>query len=429
LATRLGSRRPWFVFWLVGLASPLTIYALDFWEHSIGVALLLWAAVALYDAAEGANARRAAIAGALVGTAFLLRTEALVYGGIGVLVALTVLHRRVRQLATPIRSALAFGAGVLVPVLLGTALELALVGRSLRFTRASTAVSVAGTGSTALPGSRVSDAIATTVNLRPSLDAVSYLGGAAATALIVVLAATSSRPLQPRERRVLVGFAVLVGLLYALRFAEGLGFVPGLFAAAPIAAIAIGLGWSPSPRRLLTAVALGALPFMWLFQFVGGATPQWGGRYELPTTMLLFTVGAVALDAVPRWLARSAVVLSIAVTAFGLLWLSQRSHSIGDAMGQVDRLSQPVLVSSVAHLFREGGASYAPDRRWLTAVQPEQQDQAANLVRQAGYTEFAFITLDAEKPREFDGYRRMGTQSIELFTDVHLRVTTYDASS
>src|SRR5690606_13033976 len=41
LARRLGDRQDgWPAFWLAGLASPLAIYALDLWEHTLGVALM-----------------------------------------------------------------------------------------------------------------------------------------------------------------------------------------------------------------------------------------------------------------------------------------------------------------------------------------------------------------------------------------------------
>ena len=326
------------------------------------------------------------IAGALVGSAFLLRTEALVYGAIGASVALVLLYRQRRRLARALRFILEFAAGAAITVGLGSCAR-AGDGRSAACaslaSEPGSAASSAGTVGSPVPGSRVSDAIATTVNLRPSLDLASYAAGAAVVAMIVIIVwgASNGRSSQPREKRVLVGFALLVGGLYVVRVSQGLGFVPGLFAAAPIAAVALALGWAPWKRRVLTAVAVGALPFIWLFQYVGGAAPQWGGRYELPTTMLLVVVGIVALESLPRWIGRSLIAVSVVITSFGVLWLGQRSHSIGDAMAKIDRLQQPVVVSDVAHLFREGGASYDTDRRWLTAVDgaagPSSGDRAA----------------------------------------------------
>jgi hypothetical protein len=98
-------------------------------------------------------------------------------------------------------------------------------------------------------------------------------------------------------------------------------------------------------------------------------------------------------------------------------------------MVEVRQLPQPVVVSGVAHLFREGGAFYDPDRRWLTATTPSQQDRAAEIARLAGYGQFGFISLEGEQPRDFGGYRRGGSEVIDLFNDVHLRVTTYDATA
>ena len=264
LAQRLGSQRPWAVFWLVGLASPITIYALDFWEHSIGVALLLWAGVALFDVVVANRRFGGLVAGALVGSAFLLRTEALVYGAIGAATALALLYRQRRQLAEAMRFSLQFVVGAAIAVGLGTALELATVGRMLRFTRATGAAVGAGGGGGSLPGSRFSDAIATTVNLRPSLDLGSYAEGLAVVAMIVlIVVAFSTNILQaPGERRALKAFAVLVAGLYVLRFGKGLGFVPGLFAATPVAAVALGAGWWPPRRRALITVALIALPVL-----------------------------------------------------------------------------------------------------------------------------------------------------------------------
>ena len=45
LARRLGGGDGWAAFWIIGLASPVAIYALDFWEHTLGLALMLWGVV------------------------------------------------------------------------------------------------------------------------------------------------------------------------------------------------------------------------------------------------------------------------------------------------------------------------------------------------------------------------------------------------
>ena len=70
----------WTVFWVLGLASPVAIYALDFWEHSVGLALMLWGVVVVLDVINTRAGRRGARWPALLfGAAATMRQEALVY--------------------------------------------------------------------------------------------------------------------------------------------------------------------------------------------------------------------------------------------------------------------------------------------------------------------------------------------------------------
>ena len=88
LARRIGGGDGWWAFWAVGLASPLAVYALDFWEHAPGIALVLWGVVLLYDVVDGRAGWWAALgSGACFGAAFTMRTESLVYAAAAVGVA------------------------------------------------------------------------------------------------------------------------------------------------------------------------------------------------------------------------------------------------------------------------------------------------------------------------------------------------------
>ena len=49
LARRIGGGDGWPAFWIIGLASPVAVYALDFWEHTLGLGLMLWGVVLLLD--------------------------------------------------------------------------------------------------------------------------------------------------------------------------------------------------------------------------------------------------------------------------------------------------------------------------------------------------------------------------------------------
>src|SRR3546814_4037823 len=80
LATRLaGDDAGWLTFWVVGLASPMTVYALDFWEHASGAALMVWAAVHMLGFARAVGRWWSPVpTGALLGPAATMRSDAFV---------------------------------------------------------------------------------------------------------------------------------------------------------------------------------------------------------------------------------------------------------------------------------------------------------------------------------------------------------------
>ncbi len=84
ISTRVGGDG-WTAFWVVGAASPIVVYALDLWEHSIGVAAMVGGVALVLDVvAERPGRWRALAAGGLFGVAATLRTEALVYALVAV---------------------------------------------------------------------------------------------------------------------------------------------------------------------------------------------------------------------------------------------------------------------------------------------------------------------------------------------------------
>ncbi|MBV9663154.1 MAG: hypothetical protein JOZ37_04230 [Actinobacteria bacterium] len=419
LAARLGAgeRWRWAVFWLVGLASPLTIYALDFWEHSVGVALVAWAAVFLFDLAHGDTRWwRALGAGLLLGAAATMRTEALVYAAVITGVACVVQLVRSRKVVPVVIAGLAVSAGLVLPLVANNALEHATAGGTIRATRA------AGTVTTQqVTGGRFEEAVLTAVGLNPELSTGAYVVGVLLLALLVLVALRSASP----EPLLAVGAGVAALLLYILRFAQGPGFVPGLVATTPIAAVAPARGWADARARVVLGFAVVALPLVWAYQFTGGAVPQWAGRYILPSGFLLLAVGAWGLPALARWARVGFIGLAVAVTAFGLAWLSIRTHDVARASAALVRAPEPVLVSRVAHLAREGGAFY-DDRHWLTAVTQTDLDHAVDVVQQAGFQRFGVVSLDAKPgPDQLGSFHRVGFRRVRFFSGVYLRITTY----
>jgi len=424
LARRLGGGSGWSAFWVVGLASPVVIYALDFWEHTWGLGLVLWGVVLLLDVVERRAGWRAAFgAGALFGAAATMRTEALVY-----LVAATgcaglVLLVRERRPGRALLTGCAALAGALGPLVGERLLEQWTIGSDLRGAR------VAGTagGAAASLTDRLHEAVTTTLGvglsgLRPSGELVVGL------AVVVLLAAGAWGLSSARRPRVVAGsVAVAVAFaVYLVRVSQGLGFVPGVLAASPFAAVGLVLAWRRGPLRLPATIACLALPVVWLTQFTGGSLPQWGGRYVLVTGALLAVAGCVALHGRPR---AFLAVLSVAVlvTGAGLTWLSVRSHTVADGMATIVARHDEVLISRQVHALREGGAFYDSSRHWLTATTDAQLARAVGIARATGAHELALLEDPAARaPRELGGYRRGPTQLVAFVRpDVKVAVVTY----
>ncbi len=432
LARRLSGSDGWVAFWLVGLASPMLVYALDFWEHSIGVAAVAWGVVLLLDVVEDRRGWPAFLgAGALFGLAATVRTEALVYGFVAVAGACLGALLWRRNVALAVGGGVLAVVGLLVPLLANMALELATVGEPIRFSRAAGTASGAVSGlasgageASSVAGTRVQEALLNAAALNPLLEPLSSLVGFTVLGLLVFVVWRTSRHGE-------VGPAVLaavgVGALYAIRFADGPGFVPGLVGATPLVAVGLVLGWRTRPGRWVLGVALVSLPLVWATQFPGGATPQWAGRYLLVSGLLAGVTGIVSLPALRPWARNSVVGLAVVVTAFGALWMSIRTHDVARALAALNGRPEPVLVSRVGHLAREGGVFYG-EHRWLTAPTDADQRFAVHVLEQAGVTRFGLVFLSVEAPKTpVAGWRNVGSDELELVDGLMLRVTTYEA--
>ncbi len=425
LALRVGAEddTAWKAFWVLGLASPLAVYALDFWEHTPGVALLLWGLVALLATVDEERRLRSlwwgAWAGLAFGAAYSMRTEALVYAFVATAVVSAYLLW-CRRWAEMLGNGLGVVGGLVVTVLATTALEVAVLGESFRSGRAS---GTAGGGGSGLD-LRLKEAVVTGAGLFADLKPRSLaVAGLLAVALLVT-AYFAGRA--GGERIAAAAGAVAVGL-FLVRVAQDVGFVPGLLAATPLAAV--GLARMPATRnaRLLGVIALGALPLVWLFQFTGGAGPQWAGRYILTSGALLLLLGVVALPSLPRWGRRYFVTASIVVTMVGLIWLSERSHAVGEAARDVAAFPEDVVVSTQAFWLRELGAVYEGEgTRWLSVRDETALDDALEVVRDQEVESLALVEVGAPATpvREVPGFEVTGERSY-AWLDVPWTVTVY----
>jgi hypothetical protein len=174
------------------------------------------------------------------------------------------------------------------------------------------------------------------------------------------------------------------------------------------------------------AIAVIALPLVWAVQYTGGAGPQWGGRYVLLTGLLLGVIGVAALDDVDRTLRVGAVALSVAVTALGLGWMHQRTHDIASSAETLEKLPDPILVSRVAHLVREGGGVHDL-RRWLTAITQDDLEKASRIAAARGVHRFAVVDLGfRHEPAAIGGFtRQSGFRIVRFVHGVPLKVWVY----
>jgi hypothetical protein len=115
------------------------------------------------------------------------------------------------------------------------------------------------------------------------------------------------------------------------------------------------------------------------------------------------------------------------VTAFGGAWLVVRSHDVSRTMRALDARPEPLIISSVPHLAREGGAFYG-EKRWLTAPGPRGRALAAGIAEHAGITRFVLVQYgdDAQiQAGELPGWRARSVARQAFLPGVPLRVTIY----
>jgi hypothetical protein len=413
LARRAGARDGGrLAFWVVGLASPVAIYALDFWEHTLGLALMAWAVVLLVDLSQRTRAAwYAAVVGVLFGAAATMRTEALAFGAVATAVACVYVVRRHVAYAIAVGALVAVGTAG--PLVANLGLERAVLGSSLRAERATGTVSSASTSGSNV---RLREAAITSVGITGNADAPSLALG------VVAIAAIAAAALRRDWRILLVAAA-----LYVTRAAQGFGFVPGFLIAAPLSAVGLALGWRRGPpARLVLAMALAALPLVWAVQFTGGAAPQWGGRYVLLSGFALTAIGVAALEDLDRALRIGTVSLAVFITAFGLAWMHERTHDVAASAETLERLAEPLLVSRVAHLVREGGGVHDL-RRWLTARSDKDLEKATRIAAATGVHRFALVDLDGSRqPAKIGAFdRQKRTTVVRFIHGVPLRVWTY----
>jgi hypothetical protein len=409
-------------FWIVGLASPATVYALDFWEHSLGLALILWAVVFALDAAPGdGRARSALAAGLLFGIAAAMRQEALVYGFVaGGALGLRVLMSG-RVLGAAFRSA-AMLAGFAAMTAANSVLESAIIGDATRTGRSTSTAARAGGDL----GLRAEEAVLTFA--APfGRTALVYLIVAFITVGALAELGRRSEQMELPLRPVLLVLGSISLLLVLNVVSDGLAFVPGLIATTPVAGLAIAKSWGRADHRMVGSIALVSLPLVWAVQYTGGASPQWGGRYILATGALLVVVATVTMtEGRAREVLRGTAIAGAAVTLIGVAWTIERTHSFADAMNELADRDEPALVFHDPHLAREGGVLVL-DEQWLVATGASGRERAAEALADLGIDSIGFVQHDrGDDPLVLPGWTVVNDDRIPLVSGLFVRVTTQE---
>ncbi len=422
VARRIGAVDDgWSAFWVVGLASPMAIYALDFWEHSIGVACMVGATALLLDVVEGRGRAPALWAGVLLGISAVLRNETFVYALVAVAAACLVTWGRSGAVTRALRAGVLTVVGFGGPWFANVALEGA-VGASPAATRMVRATGTAEGGGSDL-GLRAREGMQTLFGMNRGALGESVLLGLVIVLLLLVALRADLRT----DRRFAVVCMTAAAAVYVLALSDGLRFVPGLFVAFPMAVGGIVALVRRPGSRLIAGVAIGALPLVYLFQYTGGAAPQWGGRYTLPSAVLLGVVGLVGWGPQLPVIVRGLGVISLGVTAFGVSWLGVRSHGVDRFFRDVTEQAAPVVISRNPFLIREGGA-VSLGRRWLSVSDEAGFEAAVRIARRMGEQRVSVLEWGAAAPpaSELPAGLREVRRSQLAFVDVPVGLVTYE---
>lgn len=423
LARRLGGDG-WLAFWVVGLASPMVVYALDFWEHSLGVALMAWAVVLLFDVWDaGGGVLQSLGAGALFGAATTLRQEGLVYGATAVAVVVVALAVRGRM-ARAVAAGAAAAGSLLGIVAVNELVERWVLGSGVRLTRAGDIAGSAGEST----ADRLRDGLTMTFGASGSGRGV--LVGMLAATLFLLAARYLARPEADARR---LGILALLGATVAvpLTVLPHFTYISGLVAAAPLVALGAVSAWSDDRRRLVATIAILPIPVVWAV----GPSPglQWGGRFLLTSGLLLTVLACVALDRFRLPDRALLLVPMIAVALCGLAMVVSRTNEASEAFASLTRRPEEIVVSTQGQLLREAGGYYEPENRWLTVTGRADLERLEAVLDESGASDLALVDLangdDTDEPPEIASFQPTRTDQRPLFLGVELQITHYDRVS
>ncbi len=358
-------QRGWLAFGLIGLASPALLYALDLWEHAPGLGLMAWGVVAMVDTAAGrarwTACRRPGVRGGVL--------HAHRGGGLR-------LRRRGRRLRAAVAAA-------------GVRASASWRGRSLPsdsspWWRRTTCSRWPCWGPRSAPGGprarrRVAAPIWACACRRPSprpsgcSRAPPPTGSSSAAWRCCCWRGRCGGGRARRPRGSPASPPSAPCCCSCSGRSTAWASFPGSSSPRPSGSwpsCSSPTGGSPEPGRDAVVMVVLALPLVWLFQFSGGAVPQWGGRYVLTSGLVLAAVGIGVSGLLDRWVRNVLIGLSVGVAVFGLAWMSHRTHEVGRAAREVaavdgpDRVLGRLLAAGAGRGVPVGHALAERRRQW-----------------------------------------------------------------
>ena len=418
----------WLAFWFVGLLSPVLFYGADFWEHAPALALALLAVALVLEG----GGRKAVVGGLVAGLAVIMRNDLLAtFAALGV-AALLVPEER-RRCRERWRE-LAAGCGALIAVVfLNVVVEHGVLASGAGSARA--AGRAGGMGADF--AGRLRDAVITSVGVLANDYWLALVIGGVIGIGILLLASSATDTSERLPIAGVVGGVVAWGGMIWRFSTFGISTVPGFLCAAPIAALGF-FGERTRREQVLFAGAAIAIPTVWMTEWVGGHTPQWGGRYLLlPTSLLVVLAASQVRRLGARPLVLALVGLSAAMSVVGVAWHIERTRAITRfAQDVMAAPADVVVIGDQPWMGSEVGTWYG-DRRWLTTraddgdpneADPQDVGAAVELAREAGATRIDVVdshdhALDrmAENP-PYEGFRFDSSRTTKfLWTDVVIR--------
>ena len=392
LSRRLAPGLEFATLWCTGAATPLLFYSDVVIAHTLGAAVVAFAALLLVD--DRSRSGRVAAGAALLMLACLLRSEAVLLGlALSFALGADAWRRRPASFAPAVTALSAAAGGYLVdPFLQRSVLRGADVGATRIEDRAG------------FVDGRI-DAFRTTL-LSPAdeLPRGTLLG-----MLVLVAVVAAAWLVHRRAHAVPVRVLLVVAAVAAVArlVMDPTGYIPGLLPAAPLVVAGLALfrlrAVVGDGRRIASLLAGTGALFMLAVsatQYSDGSAGPWGGRYfavGLPLLVPLAVCGlADARRRVDATTARAALVVCVVVTV--------AIAGVGVTAARTGRDLRSALTTELAARSDETVISVLPgtgrfqyvhvlDGRWLETT-PEDLGTRASQLRAAGIEGFLLLTPD-----------------------------------